>query len=127
MSFTEYEQEALDEGRKALAEAVVGQKVMAVAPHTDRYGYQQLQLTLEGGRTVSIVGYGDCCAWADVSLVESLHLVDHVITSVTPSAGEDAETWFIYAAGVPVATLKAEVDEANGYYGFGFTVDVRDA
>lgn len=115
---TEFENKQRD-----LTDAVVGQKIV-LAEYVDG----NTQLTLDSGRVVLLMGYGDCCAWAETkNLVVNLQHTDHVITSVTSTEdGWGKETWFILADMVQLLSFDVAFNEGSGYYSYGIEIEVSD-
>lgn len=114
----------LEDDVEALAAAVVGSKIVAVEHGLEGYN-KPLELTLDNGKRVTLTGYGDCCAGADVDdFLFNIANADNVITSVTTS--EEGEKWFILAGVDEVLGLDVSYSEGSGYYSFGIAVDVKE-
>lgn len=129
----EEEDEAMAESAWALADAVVGHRIVSAengSLSVDLYGSGRvydasgLILTLDNGSRVLMRGQGDCCAFAEVeAFLLNPCLVDHVITGVATEDGY--QKWFVYADMGDV--LKLTVDWSSGnfpYYAYGFSIHV---
>ena len=100
-----------------LAKTIVGHRVVSAENDV---------ITLDNGVTVTLTGSSDCCAWGDISvLAETLANTEHVITAVAESGGDESATWFILADTHQVLRLSGEWEPSNGYYFYGFYVEVR--
>ena len=122
----------MPESLAALAEGVVGHRIVSAETRTvnnsDWYSNRTgLLLTLDDGRTVSLVGGGDCCAYTEIeSFLLDPSKVDHVITGVGTTDG--FTQWHIYADMGDVLALTVGWSCGNPfYYGYGFTITVTDA
>lgn len=115
------------ESKEALAEAVVGRRIVSVEPDEGGgYGWETPHvITLDDGSRVRIAGNSDCCAYTELdSFLLDPTLVDHVILGVGTTDGYD--TWHVYADAGDV--LKMDVIWSCGnpfYYGYGFTIKVE--
>lgn len=118
-------QEALDDARKNLRAAVVGHKIIAAFSTGPKHD-SDVTMVLDTGRTVRLHGYGECCAWGEIKLIEFLG-TDNVVTAVQAATEHANERWTIYAEGIPTMHLGASAVEGTGYYGFGISVEVSDA
>lgn len=137
----DYEKDILDDGtmpnsRDSLAEAVVGHRIVKAERRDVRdksYSWASeepaLVLTLDTGKEVVLREEGDCCAFTSVeSFLLNPEGIEHVITGVGTTEGFCR--WHIYAAGLPQDVLTATVGWSCGnpfYYGYGFSIEVRDA
>lgn len=123
-----YESEVMGEGVTALAEAVVGRRIVKAERgqvQGQYYSSHGVMLTLDDGTEVNIADTDDCCAFSTVESLEFLASVDNAITAV--EANEDFTTWHVYAAEVPVVTLGVDWSPGNPYYyGFGLNINVRN-
>lgn len=122
------------ESKEALAQAVVGHKIVKAERLVDdkRYGgvwgggNTDMILTLDNGKRVKMRGVGDCCAYTDVEAF-LLHpdKVDHIITGVGTTDGYTK--WHIYADMGDVLELTVGWSCGNPfYYGYGFNIEVED-
>lgn len=113
-------------------EAIVGHRIVSVqrtlGPGRFKWDGEvdQLQLTLDNGRTVLLYDTGDCCAFTELlDVVEHLPTLDHVITSV--SCEEEYTKWFILCDLGPVLELTVAWSAGNPfYYAYGFGIEVLD-
>lgn len=129
-----YESEVMQGSVDELASKVVGQRIVKVErrpaePDEDGYvGYgrsEETVFTLGNGQTVILGDTDDCCAFTEVGSFEFLNQTDNVITRVETDEG--FQDWFIYADSIPVVNLKVDWSPGNPYYyGFGFTVRVKE-
>lgn len=109
------------DSRDALADAVVGHKIVSVEKTGDSG-----TITLDNGKRVRLVGTSECCAFTELEAF-LLHpeMVDHVIVGVGTT--DQYQTWHVYADAGDV--LKLTVDWSCGnpfYYGYGFDITVED-
>ncbi|CDZ88947.1 DUF7448 domain-containing protein [Rhodococcus ruber] len=138
MSANPYPPEILDEDDdngtmpenvEALAEAVIGHRIVAVEKKetsSRRYGIgdTQLILTLDNGTRVELVDSKDCCAYTELKAF-LLHpdKVDHIITGVGTT--DEYETWHIFADMGDVLELSVAWSSGNPfYYSYGFQINV---
>lgn len=110
------------DSRAALADAVVGHKIVSV----EKAGNGAGVITLDNGKRVKMRPTGDCCAYTELEAF-LLHpeMVDHVIVGVGTT--DQYQTWHVYADAGDV--LKLTVDWSCGnpfYYGYGFNITVED-
>jgi hypothetical protein len=120
----------MPESRDALAEAVIGHRIVAVerVPLFDRQWYYSgssaVTLTLDDGTKVQLAENGDCCAYTEVQeFLLHPELVDHVIVGVGTTDGFN--TWHIYADAGDVLNLSVGWSCGNPfYYGYGFSINV---
>lgn len=130
----EYEAEVMQGSVNEFSQRVVGEKIVAVERRDvefDEDGYvgygrpKETVFTLSNGHQVILGDTEDCCAFTEVEDFEFLTLTDHAITRVETDEG--FQDWFIYAESVPVVNLKVAWSPGNPYYyGFGFTVRVKE-
>ncbi len=81
-------------------------------------------IELKNGTTVQMIDSYDCCAFTELNkFLLNFENIEHVITGV--STENNYETWHIYAAMGDVLTLDVGYDPSNGYYGYGFEINVR--
>ena len=109
-----------EEFTNSITELVVGQKIVSVIGDT---------FTLDNGKMVTLTGTSDCCAWGDIGVDAATFIgVDHVITSVKEVMHEHYREaqWFLLADMREVLRLSGEWDESNGYYMYGFNIQVRE-
>lgn len=116
-----------------LEHAVVGHRIVKVeagdsseAPTSLRDAYSTLILTLDNGKRVRLVGFGDCCAGAEIEAF-LLHpeMVDHTITGVGTT--DRYSTWHIFADMGDVLELTVGWSCGNPfYYVYGISVTVED-
>ncbi len=111
-----------------LEKLVVGQKIAEVrqVERPTRYNdiEKWLEIELKNGTTVQMVDSYDCCAFTELNkFLINFENIEHVITGV--STENNYETWHIYAAMGDVLTLDVGYDPSNGYYGYGFEINVR--
>lgn len=133
-----YPEEILDEyeddgtmvdSKNALAEAVVGHRIVSVHQEMGKNMWEgdPLVLTLDNGSRVRVIGGHDCCAGTEVAAF-LLHAdkVDHIITGVGTTDGYT--TWHIYADMGDVLELTVGWSCGNPfYYGYGFNIQVESA
>lgn len=113
---------------EALAEAVVGHKIVSVVQGDVKGFWREtgtgLIITLDNGHQVTLADTDDCCAYTELEAF-LLHpeLVDHVILGV---GTEDGYTrWHIYADAGDVLDLTVGWSCGNPfYYGYGFDIRV---
>jgi hypothetical protein len=116
------------ESKEALAQTVVGHKIVAAEKRDDLqdswYNTTGLLLTLDDGRQVQMREVSDCCAYTEVeAFLLNPELVDHVITGVGTTDGYN--TWHIYADAGDVLELTVGWSCGNPfYYGYGFAIQV---
>lgn len=142
MADERYAPEVLDEdeddgtmvaSKEALAQAVVGHRIVSVDKGSDQDGYAGLYggttvtvITLDNGKRVRLMGVGDCCAFTDVEQF-LLHpeRVNHAILGVGTTEGYTK--WHIYADMGDVLELTVGWSAGNPfYYGYGFEIEVED-
>jgi hypothetical protein len=125
-SDAQYENERMSENVAELAEAVVGHRIVQV-DYTQGNYFTPLEITLDNGKKVLLANTSDCCAYTELNrFLLNPDKIDHIITGVT--AGENFETWHIYADMEDVLSLDVSWSSGNtGYYGFGFDIAVVDA
>lgn len=105
---------------EALQERLVGRKIVDVSD--DDMGVYTF--TLDNGTQLTLEGWGDCCAWADISnVIVNLPLLDHIITSVTT---EDGTCVHILAGMDEIVHLDVTWGEGSGYYAYGFFLNVSE-
>ncbi len=98
-----------------LEAAVVGHKIVSVIGN---------EITLDNGKTVTLVDTDDCCAYTELeAFLLNVELIDHMITGV--KASDNYTTWHIYADMGDVLKLTVGWSEGSGYYGYGFNIVVR--
>lgn len=110
-----------------LEKLVVGQKIAEVrqVERPTRYNdiEKWLEIELKNGTTVQMVDSYECCAFTELNkFLLNFENIEHVITGV--STENNYETWHIYAAMGDVLTLDVGYDPSNGYYGYGFEINV---
>jgi hypothetical protein len=105
-----------------IAELFVGHKVVKIADN---------KLELDDGRILTFIGSADCCQRYDLT---ELNGCDNVITSVellNDPGGDEYHKYdgeyriFVYADNVKINLATFEGSDANGYYGTGYTIEVR--
>ena len=113
------------------AECVVGRKIVKVEQRNDdKSSYwesnKSLQITLDDGRTVSLVDTHDCCAYTELKeFFVDPEAVNHVITDVKTTDGY--ETWHVLADFGDILRLKVGWSAGNPfYYAYGFYIKVED-
>lgn len=125
----------MTENAKALADAVVGHKIVSVEKgaqlRVKDYGDWERTLagtmiTLDTGRKVMLADTDDCCAYTELeSFLLHPEMVDHVITGVGTEGG--LTTWHVYADMGDVLELTVGWSSGNPfYYGYGFDIRVID-
>lgn len=133
MSAPVYAPEAFVDGTmadsaKALADAVVGHRIVSAERVMAGEGYWQsdrLVLTLDSGQRVELFEEADCCAYTALeAFLLSPELVDHVITGVATTDGYTK--WHVYADLGDVLALTVGWSEGSGYYAYGFDIRVTD-
>lgn len=106
----------------ALAEAVVGQRIVSVW-----YGEDvSTVITLDSGKRVALADTNDCCAFTELrSFLLHADRIDHIITGVGTTDGYT--TWHIFADFGDVMEMKVGWSCGNPfYYGYGFDIQVLD-
>ncbi len=111
-----------------LEKLVVGQRIVEVRQVERPNRWQDvdkwLEIELKNGTTVQMIDSYDCCAFTELNkFLLNFENIEHVITGV--STENNYETWHIYAAMGDVLTLDVGYDPSNGYYGYGFEINVR--
>lgn len=115
---------SMEESRDALAEAVVGRRIVSIEPVEDGGWENPHVITLDDGSRVRMSGESDCCAYAELDgFLLDPGSVDHVITGVGTTDG--FETWHVYADMGDVLKLDVSWSEGSGYYAYGFTIRVE--
>jgi hypothetical protein len=106
----------------ALADAVVGHRIVRVDSDNSAH---KTRLHLDDGRTVTLVGESDCCAYTDVEkIIPHLPGIDHLITAVATTDGY--ARWHILADAGSVLELEVNWSCGNPfYYAYGLTVTVE--
>lgn len=103
------------------ADEVIGHRIVAWENHGG-----DGKFTLDNGKVVYLHSTDDCCAGTDLAgVMEKLPTMDHVITAVKPN-GLYTE-WHIMAGLNEVLELAVDWSAGNGYYMYGFHVEVKDA
>ncbi len=118
--------------KQALEDAVIGHKIVKVelgGKAFDGFGgslSDNVVITLDNGKSVELIGGGDCCAYTEVTdFILNTDKVDHIITGVGTTDGYT--TWHIYADMGDVLKLNVAWSCGNPfYYGYGFTISVKD-
>ena len=122
--------DTMQENAEALAEHVVGHRIVSVGRETikpARYYWgtaEALVLTLDNGKRVALRDTSDCCAYTELDTF-LLHAdkIDHIITGVGTS--NEHQKWHIYADMGDVLELQVAWSEGNPYYyGYGFDIEV---
>lgn len=116
--------DTLENAARDLGKVLAGDSIVEVKSDT-AWGYQKVTLVMKSGKRVVIDGYGDCCAGAGITDVTKLGKSENVITRVETT--EDGEKWHIYANLDQVLGIEAYAGEGSGYYGYGFTIQVKGA
>lgn len=122
-----WEDDTMAENAEDFAEKIVGHRIVKVEATEEGRWHGGIQFTLDDGRVVELGDTSDCCAYTvleDFKVLADLSEVDHVITAVTTEDGY--QKWHIYASGIPVVDLDVAWSEGSGYYGFGFSITVKD-
>lgn len=120
----------MPESRDALAEAVVGHRIVRVEEEEVEtwWGGKTVAtvITLDNGKRVVLRDTDDCCAYTAVDdFLLNPELVDHVIMGVGTTDGYN--TWHIYADMGDVLQLQVGWSCGNPfYYGYGFDIEVID-
>lgn len=118
--------ETMTENVETLAESVIGHKIVSVekVPGQRSYDPDRTVITLDNGTQVDMSGSSDCCAYTEMEAF-LLHpdSIDHVITGVGTT--DQYQTWHIYADMGDVLKLTVGWSEGSGYYGYGFSIQVR--
>lgn len=120
MTYDDYEDDGTMPANVAeLSAAVIGRRIVSTANTSTGTA-----LTLDDGRTVTLVPSSDCCAFTELeSFLLHPEAVDHIILGV--SADENYTTWHIFADFGDVMTLKVGWSCGNPfYYGYGFDIQV---
>lgn len=112
----------MPENVATLREAVIGHRIIS-AQKTER---GDLVLTLDSGRSVTLRGGSDCCAYTELNaFILHPEAVDHVILGVGTTDGY--ETWHIFADFGDVLALTVGWSSGNPfYYSYGFDIQVKD-
>ena len=115
--------------RDSLEDAVVGHRIVDVGTAKDSgsWGFgDQLEITLDNGKKVLVHNTSDCCAYGELNnFLVNVENIDHIITGVGTTDG--FETWHIYADMGDVLQLGVSWSGSNGYYAYGFKIEVVDA
>lgn len=119
--------EVMQSNAEALAKEVVGHRIVSVEKIVESkrwYENVYVEIHLDNGKVVFLEDSHDCCAYTQVNkfLLNAAN-IDHVITGV--STENDYETWHIYASMGDVLTLDVGYDPSNGYYAYGFDIQVK--
>lgn len=132
---SDYDDGTMPDNVATLAEAVVGQRIVAVdqnaeIPRGDKSYWGRSHgtaITLDSGRRVFLADTDDCCAYTALeSFLLHPERVDHIITGVGTTDGY--EKWHIYADLGDVLELSVGWSSGNPfYYGYGFDITVADA
>ncbi|MER7922127.1 hypothetical protein ABTY96_03150 [Streptomyces sp. NPDC096057] len=112
-----------------LRDAVVGHRIVkAEEVETKvRWGTKKaFVIMLDNGKCVELQGGDDCCAYTELeSFLLHADKVDHIITGVGTTDG--FATWHIFADMGDVLELSVGWSCGNPfYYGYGFTITVRE-
>lgn len=115
--------------KQALAEAVVGHKIVAVGKLDDSESYGDeagVIITLDNGTRALVRGIGDCCAITEVTeFLLHADKIDHIITGVGTTDGYTR--WHIFADFGDVLELTVNWSCGNPfYYGYGFDITVEE-
>lgn len=103
------------------ANEVIGHRIVA---WVNRRG--DCSFVLDNGKVVKLISANDCCAGTDlVGIMEKLPTMDHVITAVKTN-GLYTE-WHIMAGMNEVLELAVDWSAGNGYYMYGFIIEVEEA
>lgn len=114
-----YDQDNVDE----ITNLLLGHKVVKVDEKT---------LQLDDGRILTFIGSADCCQYYNLT---ELNGCDNVITRVELLSDPGGDHYakyegeyriFVYADNVKVNLATFEGTDANGYYGTGYTIKVRE-
>ena len=118
----------MDESVTELRDALVGSRIIMAEKNPDaRDGWNRgaFIITLDNGRQVEVYDTNDCCAYTDLeSFIYNVAASENVITDVATEA--DYQTWHIYAGMNEVLQLGVAWSEGSGYYGYGFSIKVKD-
>lgn len=112
----------MPDSRDALAEAVVGHRIVAVEKHGC-----DLAITLSSGKRVWAYATSNCCAFTEVeTFLLNADRIDHIITGVGTTDG--FTKWHVFADMGDVLELTVGWSPGNPfYYGYGFQIAVEDA
>lgn len=115
-----------------ITDAVVGHKIVSAGyedvPHrwySDRTE-QGFVITLDNGRKVQLSNTDDCCAFTELqNFLLNVDKIDHIITGVGTT--EYYSKWHIFCDMGDVLELQVGWSCGNPfYYGYGFSIEVRD-
>jgi hypothetical protein len=113
---------------ETLAENVVGHRIVKVekAPVEWRSRTTGLVITLDTGKTVTLVDTDDCCAYTELQgFIHNADKIDHIITGVRTADGYT--TWSIFADMGDVLELTVGWSCGNPfYYGYGFDITIKE-
>ena len=112
---------------EALAETVIGHRIVKAEQLGAKDRWDPLILTLDTGQRVVVTNTSDCCAYTslDAFLLHPERVV-HVITGVGTTEGYTE--WHIYADAGDVLNLTVNWSCGNPfYYGYGFSIYVEPA
>ena len=117
-----------------LREAVVGhritkaerKRVRVKGQYAWKWATEALVLTLDDGRSVTLMNEADCCAYTELeAFLTHPERVEHVITGVGTTDGYTR--WHVYADMGDVLELAVGWSCGNPfYYGYGFNIVVSD-
>ncbi len=114
------ENDVMPSNVEEFANHVIGHKIVAY-DHTNGDG----TFELDNGKTVTLRSSYDCCAYTDLTRVlEKLPTIDHVITAVKPNGLY--QEWHVMAGMNEVLELGVDWSAGNGYYMYGFYVEVEN-
>lgn len=114
------ENNVMPENVEDFANEVIGHRIVSWDHENDSGLF-----TLDNGKVVHLRSTNDCCAYTDLAgVLEKLPTMDHVITAVKPN-GMYTE-WHIMAGMDEVLELEVSWSAGNGYYMYGFVVEVEN-
>jgi hypothetical protein len=119
----------MPENVAALAEAVVGHRIVSVETgevEGSWYSTTGTIITLDNGKKVTLADTSDCCAYTELeSFLLHADKIDHMILGVGTTDG--FTTWHIFADFGDVMEMKVGWSCGNPfYYGYGFDIRVVD-
>lgn len=129
---SEYRDDVMDANVDELKEHIVGHRIVS-AERRERVRISDyngrvitntwFEITLDNGKRVTLRDTDDCCAFTSLSgFLLNVENIDHVITSV--EADDGFEKWHVYANMLEVLQLDVDWDPSNGYYGYGFSIEI---
>lgn len=113
------------DGDDALKDVLIGREVVNI-----REGHESSTLLLDDGTELTIDGELGCCAYGVVTAENvvggTIMSVDTAVADDDPDSDADSiYKIFLLKNGLPGGTITVESYEGSGYYGTGYSLDVR--